>query len=286
MQTTAAFAATFVASLICLAQQAPDPPKTTQAPQAAPIPLPATGVAVPPPPPLTYTHTIANTFTEPDFAIIPIEGDESKAKVQLKTSPKTASFVEVQRAKNSDGTLSSSRFYYVYENGDYLEYERKEAGISPDGQPIPAKLEIVRYTRSDHVLAGSPRLNKITYYSKVTPFEVRFVEGNIQYWLKYDDKKPPANVHPFTKINTSPLAHAVGLGGLNPVGGIIVNTLHKKAIQGGEFEANYANFPTIWRLEATKDDGFVVTGGYDRAEVKKQMEEAALAHGGAKGKIQ
>jgi hypothetical protein len=236
----------------------------------------------PPPTPAAFRDTPVRTYAEPNFVITPIEGDPTKVKIELKTGAKTEITVEAQRGKNTDGTLSTSKFYLMYPNGNYTEYDKKEAGVLPDGQQVPAQLDVRAYIRNS--TAAQP--SRFNYYTKDKPLEIRFVEGTQQYWLKYDDKKPPMNVHPFTKITTSPLGRVVGLGGLDPLGGMIVNTLNKQAIKGGEFQASYSNFPTIWRLEATKDDGFVVIGGYERPEVKTRMEEAVKAHGGAKGKVQ
>jgi hypothetical protein len=284
MQTTVALGVAFATALTCLAQQPPDSPKPTPTQQAAVVSPPASPAASAPAPPATISQTPAVTWrdtpvrTYTDFTITPFESDPTKVTILMKTGTQTGINVVGQRGKNTDGTLSSSKFYLMDENGDYTEYERKEASVLPDGQQRSATLDVRGYIRNKATLQP-PKFN---YYTRVRPLEARVIEGTIQYWLKYADDKPPIQVHPFTRLGGGERGP---LETIDPLPFLLVRSINRKAIQRLEFEANYSNFPTIWRAEATKDGGFVVIGGYDRPPVKAQMEEVVKAHGGI-GKIQ
>ena len=221
--------------------------------------------------PMTYRDSPVRTYT--DFTVTPVEDDPAKVKIELKTGAQTSIIIQAQRGKNPDGTLSSSKFYLMGEDGGYTEYEKKEASVLPDGQQKAAALDVKGFIRN----TASAKPTLFNFYTKTRPLEARVIEGQIQYWLRYADDKPPIQVHPFTKLgggSPGPLET------IDPLPFLVARALNRKAIQRLEFEANYSNLPTIWRAEATKDGGFVVVGGYERPQVQSLMDETVKAHGG------
>jgi hypothetical protein len=258
--------------------QQPPPETAVQAPSPTPAsvaPTPGGNSQTPAP---TYRDTPVRTYTEPNFAITPIEGDPSKVKIEMKTGAQIAITVTAERGRNADGTLSSSKFYLMFPNGDYNEYERKEASGLPDGQQIPARLDARGYIRNNNGAQQTAQNRSTHQTSSVysTPprhdaafkFPLRmdihgFGGGSPRLWLAWDVQHE-IQVEPVqTKIRK-------GLSTLIPVYNIkqwVTGNLNgMKFLYNVYTEGSPA--PRYFYLKKNKDDSVTIYGDDDIDKLK------------------
>lgn len=264
-------AAALATSLPCLvlAQQPPTEP-AVQAPPPASIPATTGGNSQAPAP--TYRDTPVRTYTEPDFAITPIEGEPTKVKIEMKTGAQTAITVEAERGRNADGTLSSSKFYLMFPNGDYNEYEIKEATVLPDGQQISARLDARGYirnnnsarqpvqTRSSHQTSSvysTPSRHDAAFKVPLRMDKPGFGVGRPRLWLAWDGQH---------EIQVEPVQTKFGgLRNLIPI--YNVEQWATGNLNGMKFLSNVytegSPAPRYFYLKKNKDDSITIYGDDD-----------------------
>jgi hypothetical protein len=201
----------------------------------------------------------------------------------MKTGPQTAFTVEAQRGKNADGTLSSSKFYLMYPNGDYMEYEKKEATLLPDGQQLPARLDVRGHIRSDNAAqSGQNRSGHQTTSLYTTPprnspdFKVPiriegigFGPGQPRVVLNWDGQH---------EIIATP-THKLGGGGLfHFIPQVaLVEELHNGTLNGLKYLANYyfdgSPAPRYFYLRNNKRDGTITIYGNDDIDKLRALEK-------------
>jgi hypothetical protein len=256
------------------APKGPDHP--TPAQNSTSVSLTAVGAAQVPA--VIYAQAPVVSWTEPNFTISPIEGDPTKVKIEMKTGPQTANIAEAQRAKNTDGTLASSKFYLMYPNGNYTEYDKKEASVLPDGQQIPAKLDVTLYVRKDN-LPQQPVQTRISHQTSSvysTPprhdaaFKVPlrmdkpgFGVGRPRLWLAWDVQH---------EIQVEPVQTKFGGGLRNIVPVYNIKQWVTGNLNGMKFLSNVytegSPAPRYFYLKKNKDDSYTIYGDDDIAKLK------------------